>query len=61
METKNKKINKDNEKMKHLFDAVKFMREQRDRISKAVAHLSPEQILKHFDEIKKSSDIRPGA
>lgn len=31
------------------FDAVKFMREQRDRISKDIMNLSPEEILEYFE------------
>ena len=35
------------------FDAVKFMREQRDRISKDVVNLSPEEIVKYFERKKE--------
>ena len=36
------------ESKKKTFDAVKFMREQRDRISKDIMDLSPEEIVDYF-------------
>ena len=45
MKTRDKQIKK-------TFDAVKFMREQRDRISKDIMHLSPEEIVKYFEKRK---------
>lgn len=38
---------------KKTFDAVKFMREQRDRISKDIMHLSPEEIVAYFEKNNK--------
>ena len=35
---------------KKTFDAVKYMREQRDRISKEIMNLSPEEIVKYFEK-----------
>lgn len=61
METKNKKTNQETEASEKKFDAVKFMREQRDKISKSIADLSPEQIINHFEEVKSSTNIRPSA
>ncbi len=47
---------------KKTFDAVKFMREQRDRISKDIMNLSPEEIVKYFeDRGKAKSRIKPSA
>jgi len=40
---------------KKSFDAVKFMREQRDRISKEIMNLTPEEIV----ENKKTFDVLP--
>ncbi|MDR9443004.1 MAG: hypothetical protein RI842_09815 [Schleiferiaceae bacterium] len=37
------------ETTKKSFDAVKFMREQRDCISKDIMNLSPEEIVKYFE------------
>ena len=45
MKNKEKNIDK-------TFDAVKFMREQRDRISKDIMNLSPEEIVKYFERNK---------
>ncbi|MEI2694052.1 MAG: hypothetical protein V9E90_03195 [Saprospiraceae bacterium] len=61
METKNKTTDQEIKTSDQKFDAVKFMREQRDKISKSLSELSPEQILRHFEEVKNSSDIRPSA
>ena len=33
---------------KKTFDAVKFMREQRDRITKDIINLSPEEVEAYF-------------
>ena len=38
---------------KKTFDSVKFMREQRDRISKDIMNLSPEEIVKYFEKKAK--------
>lgn len=46
---------------KKSFDAVKFMREQRDRISKDIMNLSPEEIVKYFDDKRGASNVGPNA
>lgn len=47
---------------KKTFDAVKFMREQRDLISKDIMNLSPEEVVKYFeDRRKEQSQKKPGA
>jgi len=46
---------------KKTFDAVKFMREQRDRISKDIMNLSPEEIVKYFEQNKNNKRIKPSA
>lgn len=51
---------KDNNTEK-AFDAVKFMREQRDRITKDIMHLSPEEIVEYFELKKNKERIKPGA
>lgn len=61
MEMKNKTTLYENKVSEQKFDAVKYMREQRDKISNSLADLSPEQILKHFEEVKNSTNIRPSA
>ncbi|WP_445730843.1 hypothetical protein [Mariniflexile sp.] len=54
-------MNKTKEKnTKKSFDAVKFMREQRDKISKDIMNLSPEEIVKYFEH-KKSKTHNPSA
>lgn len=46
---------------KKTFDAVKYMREQRDRISKEIMNLSPEEIVKYFERKDKTSNSKPSA
>jgi hypothetical protein len=45
---KQQKLYFDKRKIKKEFDAVQFMREQRDRISAEICNLSREQILEYF-------------
>jgi hypothetical protein len=53
---------KNKEKIKEkTFDAVKFMRDQRDRISKDLSNLSAEEIIKYFDTSKAAERIKPSA
>lgn len=40
------------------FDAVKFMREQRDRISKDIMNLSPEEIVNYFENGKTKRGLQ---
>ncbi len=44
---------------KKTFDAVKFMREQRDRISKEIMNLSPEEIVKYFEQKDRKANLKP--
>jgi len=46
---------------KKSFDAVKFMREQRDRISKEIMDLSPEEIVKYFERKDGKASAKPSA
>ncbi|MFT7071036.1 hypothetical protein [Patiriisocius sp. Uisw_017] len=48
-------------KTKEAFDALKFMREQRDRISKEIMNLSPEEIVKYFEEKQGKPFVKPSA
>ena len=52
---------KTKEKNTKTFDAVKFMREQRDRISKEIMDLSPEEIVKYFEDKRGASRTKPSA
>jgi hypothetical protein len=45
------------ESKKKSFDAVKFMREQRDRISKDIMDLSPEKIVDYFKKKNKKEEF----
>ena len=40
------------------FDAVNFMREQRDRITKDIINLSPEEIVKYFKKSQKKDSLK---
>lgn len=46
---------------KKSFDAVKYMREQRDRISKELMNLSPEEVVKYFDKKSVKTGAKPSA
>jgi hypothetical protein len=61
METKNKKTDKKLPKADKEFDAVQYMRTQRDKISKDLADLSAQEIIQHFKEIERSSNVKPRA
>ena len=43
------------------FDAVKFMRQQRDKLSKKLAKMSKEEILEYFKKHKTETTIKPCA
>jgi hypothetical protein len=45
-------------KIKKKFDAVEFMRQQRDRISQKIKGMTPEQEIAYFK--KKSEEFRKG-
>ncbi len=46
---------------KKSFDAVKFMREQRDRISKEIMNLCSEEIVKYFERKDGNESGKPSA
>jgi hypothetical protein len=43
------------------FDAVKFMREQRENLSKKLSKMTKEEIVEYFRKKKLESTIRPEA
>jgi response regulator of citrate/malate metabolism len=43
------------------FDAVKFMREQRDRLSKKLSKMTKEEIVDYFNNKKNENSTKPGA
>jgi S-adenosylmethionine:diacylglycerol 3-amino-3-carboxypropyl transferase len=43
------------------FDAVKFMRQQRDKLSEKLAKMSKEEILEYFKKRKSLATIKPCA
>ncbi len=59
MKTKKKNTKKTHTRSAGGFDAVKFMREQRDRISKEIMNLSPEEIVKYFEDKRGISHAKP--
>lgn len=42
-------------------DAVKFMRQQRDKLSKKIAKMSKEEILEYFSKRKTKRSVMPSA
>ncbi len=53
-----KTINKTTEKK---FDAVKFMREQRNKLSNKLTQMSREEIVEYFKKRKTETTTKPGA
>jgi response regulator of citrate/malate metabolism len=43
------------------FDAVKFMREQRDRLSKKLSKMTKEEIVDYFKNKKLENSTKPSA
>jgi c-di-AMP phosphodiesterase-like protein len=43
------------------FDAVKFMRQQRDKLSEKLAKMTKDEILEYFKKRNIQSTIKPGA
>jgi hypothetical protein len=43
------------------FDAVKFMRQQRDKLSEKLSKMTKEEILEYFKERKTQTTIKPCA
>ena len=48
-------------KTEKTFDAVKFMREQRDNLSARLAKMSKREIIEYFKQIKSKNSIKPCA
>jgi len=43
------------------FDAVKFMRQQRDKLSDKLSKMTKEEILEYFNKRKTQATIKPCA
>jgi hypothetical protein len=43
------------------FDAVKFMRQQRDKLSEKLSKMSKEEILEYFKKRKAQTTVKPCA
>ena len=43
------------------FDAVKFMREQRDKLSEKLCEMTKEEIVEYFKRKKLQNSIKPSA
>lgn len=43
------------------FDAVKFMRQQRDKLSKKLSKMTKEEILEYFEKQKTQNTLKPSA
>ena len=48
-------------KIEKTFDAVKFMRQQRDKLSDKLAQMTKEEILEYFKKRKTQTTIKPCA
>ena len=43
------------------FDAVKFMRQQRDKLSEKLSKMTKTEIVKYFEKRKTEATIKPSA
>lgn len=43
------------------FDAIKYMREQRVKLSEKLANMTKEEILEYFKNKKINTELKPGA
>ena len=46
-------------KVKKTFDAVKFMREQRERLSEKLFKMTKDEIVEYFKKKKLKSSVKP--
>ena len=46
---------------KKTFDAVKFMREQRDKLSEKLFKMTKEEIVEYFKQKKRENPTKPSA
>jgi len=46
---------------KKTFDAVKFMREQRDKLSEKLSKMTKEEIVEYFRKKKLENSTKPSA
>jgi hypothetical protein len=46
---------------KKTFDAVKFMRQQREKLSEKLSKMTKEEILEYFKKHKSQTEIKPCA
>jgi len=42
------------------FDAVQFMRQQRDKLSEKLSKMTKKEILDYFEKRKKLATVKPG-
>jgi len=49
------------DKVEKKYDAVKFMRQQRDKLSDKLSRMTKEEIVEYFRKRKIKSTVRPGA
>ena len=47
--------------IKKGFDAVKFAREQKDKLSAELMKMTKEEIIAYFDKVRMESLIKPSA
>lgn len=43
------------------FDAVKYMRQQREKLSEKLAKMTKEEIIDYFKRVKKQAEVKPCA
>ena len=48
-------------KIEKDFDAVRFMRQQRDKMSQKLSNMSKEEVVEYFKEKRNKGGIKPSA
>lgn len=48
-------------KTKKEFDAIKFARKQKDKLSSQLSQLTKQEIVEYFQKVRMESQIKPSA
>lgn len=48
-------------KQEENFDSVKFMREQRDKLTEKLSKMTKKEINEYFKKVQETSNVKPSA
>jgi hypothetical protein len=54
-----KTTRKKNTENQNSIDAVKFMREQRDKLSQKLSKMTKEEVLRYFEKRREENSVKP--